>query len=108
MPKSKKSMSIPPSHLFQGVLSASYKAVIAALFVVVLNFPLKADELPQAAGDELPPGLEVAIRNPAIPMIVDATITGFTKEGYAKIKVNKEFRVLRGIREKREKMVSKD
>ena len=85
-------MSIPPSHLFQGALSASYKAVIAALFVVVLNFSLKADELPQAAGDELPPGLEVAIRNPAIPMIVDATITGFTKEGYAKIKVNKVYK----------------
>ncbi|MCP4847505.1 MAG: hypothetical protein GY899_06115 [Verrucomicrobiaceae bacterium] len=51
-----------------------------------------ADELPQAAGDELPPGLEVAIRNAAIPMIVDATITAFTKEGHARIKVNKVYK----------------
>lgn len=92
MPKSKKLMSIPLSRLFQSALSARYKAVLAALVVVVLNFSLKADELPQAAGDELPPGLEVAIKNPAIPMIVDATITGFTKEGYAKIKVNKVYK----------------
>jgi hypothetical protein len=70
----------------------------AALFlsVVVLNNFIKADELPQAAGDELPPGLEVAIRNPAIPMIVDATITSFTKEGYAKIKVNKVYKAPAG------------
>ena len=40
------------------------------------------------ARDELPPGLEQAIRNPAIPMIVDATIVKFTKEGFAQIKVN--------------------
>ena len=85
-------MSIPPSQLFQGALSACYKAVLAALVVVVMNFSLKADELPKAAGDELPPGLEMTIRNPAIPMIVDATITSFTKEGYAKIKVNKVYK----------------
>ena len=42
----------------------------------------------QAIADELPPGLEQAIRNPGIPMIVDATIVKFTKEGYAEIKVN--------------------
>ncbi len=64
----------------------------SALFMLVLNFPLKADELPSAAGDELPPGLEVVISNPAIPMIVDATITSFTKEGHAKIKVNKIYK----------------
>lgn len=40
----------------------------------------------------MPPGLEVAIKNPAIPMIVDATITGFTKEGHARIKVNRVYR----------------
>ena len=62
------------------------------LSVVVLNNFIMADELPQAAGDELPPGLEVAIKNPAIPMIVDATITGFTKEGHARIKVNKVYK----------------
>jgi len=46
----------------------------------------------QAQQDELPPGLEEAIRNPAIPTIVDATITKFTKEGYAQIKVNKIYK----------------
>lgn len=68
----------------------------SALFMLVLNFPLKADELPSAAGDELPPGLEMVISNPAIPMIVDATITSFTKEGFAKIKVNKVYKAPAG------------
>ncbi|MDE0577256.1 MAG: hypothetical protein OSB39_09945, partial [Opitutales bacterium] len=45
-----------------------------------------ADELPpglgkQVSGDELPPGLELAISNPAIPVIVDATVLRFNKEG---------------------------
>ncbi len=31
--------------------------------------------------------------NAAIPMIVDASITGFTKEGHARIKVNKVYKV---------------
>lgn len=53
---------------------------IATLFAVVLG--------QQVAADELPPGLEQAIRNPAIPMIVDATILKFNKEGHAEIKVN--------------------
>lgn len=44
------------------------------------------------ARDELPPGLEQAIRNPAIPMIVDATILKFTKEGHAEIKVNQVYK----------------
>ena len=42
----------------------------------------------QAVADELPPGLEQAIRNPGIPMIVDATILKFNKAGHAEIKVN--------------------
>ena len=46
----------------------------------------------QAVADERPPGLEQAIRNPGIPMIVDATILKFTKEGYAEIKVNKVYK----------------
>ena len=79
--------------LFQSTLPDRHKAVLAALFVFLLNhLSLTADELPQAAGDELPPGLEVAIKNPAIPMIVDATIAGFTKEGHARIKVNKVYK----------------
>ena len=53
---------------------------LATLFAVVLG--------QQVAADELPPGLEQAIRNPAIPMIVDATILKFNKEGHAEIKVN--------------------
>ncbi len=42
----------------------------------------------QAFADELPPGLEQAIVNPAIPAIVDATILGFNKDGHGYIKVN--------------------
>ena len=41
-----------------------------------------------AADDELPPGLEQALQNPAIPMIVDATILKFNKQGHTQIKVN--------------------
>ena len=58
----------------------------AALLLLTIALPLQADE------DELPPGLDQAIKNPAIPMIVDATITKFTKEGYAQIKVNKVYK----------------
>ena len=48
--------------------------------------------VPQVTADELPPGLEQAIRNPGIPMIVDATILKFNKEGHAEIKVNKVYK----------------
>ncbi len=41
-----------------------------------------------AAADELPPALEQAITAPEIPIIVDATITGFNSEGHAEILVN--------------------
>jgi hypothetical protein len=41
-----------------------------------------------AQADELPPGLEHAIKDPDIPMIVDATIIRYNKEGHAEIKVN--------------------
>ena len=47
---------------------------------------------PQVTADELPPGLEPAIRNPGIPMIVDATILKFNKEGHAEIKVNAAYK----------------
>ena len=53
---------------------------LATLFAIALG--------QQAAADELPPGLDLAIRNPAIPMIVDAAILKFNKEGHAEIKVN--------------------
>ncbi|MFP6873307.1 MAG: hypothetical protein VCA55_07320 [Verrucomicrobiales bacterium] len=80
----------PPSFQFTSCLC---RAVLpSALFVLVLNFHSRADELPGAAGDELPPGLELIISNPAIPIIVDATITNFTKEGHAEIKVNKIYK----------------
>ena len=42
----------------------------------------------QSVADELPPGLEQAIQNPGIPMILDATILKFNKEGHAEIRVN--------------------
>ena len=89
-------MKIPFFPLFQDGVPVSHKAALATLFIFVMSFPMKADELPQAAGDELPPGLEVAIKNPAIPMIVDATITSFTREGHARIKVNKVYKAAAG------------
>ena len=46
----------------------------------------------QGGADELPPGLEEAILNPRIPMIVDATITRFNKDGHAVIKVNSVYK----------------
>ena len=69
-----------------------WKLFLTSVVVFSLNLFIKGDEPYRGAGDELPPGLEVAIRNPAIPMIVDASITSYTKEGYAKIKVNKVYK----------------
>ena len=60
------------------------------LFLLLGFLPSIALDL--QARDELPPGLEQAIRNPAIPMIVDATILKFNKEGHAEIKVNKVYK----------------
>ena len=65
--------------------------LILLFLVTTLTVPLRADE------DELPPGLDQAIKNPAIPMIVDATITKFTKEGYAEIKVNKVYKAPKAV-----------
>ena len=59
---------------------------VFTLLIVSLLTPLRAQQ------DELPPGLEQAIKNPAVPTIVDATIVKFTKEGYAQIKVNKVYK----------------
>ncbi len=62
------------------------------VFLSLLAAPavsLSADE------DELPPGLEEAIKDPAIPVIIDATIAKFTKEGYAQIKVNEVYKAPR-------------
>ena len=42
--------------------------------------------------DELPPALESAITDPAIPMIVDATILSFNPEGHAVIRVNRVYK----------------
>ena len=67
--------------------STSFRS-LATLFAVVLG--------QQVAADELPPGLEQAIRNPAIPMIVDATILKFNKAGHAEIKVNAVYKSPRG------------
>ena len=64
---------------------------VFTLLIVSLLTPLRAQQ------DELPPGLEQAIKNPAIPTIVDATITKFTKEGYAQIKVNKVYKAAKPV-----------
>ena len=61
----------------------------SSLFVVQLFLTLNVLAFAkQAVADELPPGLEQAIQNPAIPTIIDATILRFNKEGHAEIKVN--------------------
>ena len=70
---------------------ASLRFTVFTLLTVSLLTPLRAQQ------DELPPGLEQAIRNPAIPTIVDATITKFTKEGYALIKVNKVYKTAKPV-----------
>ena len=41
-----------------------------------------------SADDPLPPGLDQAIRNSKIPMIVDATILKYNKAGHGEIKVH--------------------
>ena len=59
------------------------------LLLAVLPVRLSAGE------DELPARLEEVIKDPAIPVIIDATIAKFTKEGYAQIKVNKVYKAPR-------------
>ena len=63
---------------------------IVLLLALAFTGQVIADEPP--GGDELPLALQEAIQNPAIPMIVDATITRFTKDGAAEIKVNRIYR----------------
>ena len=41
-----------------------------------------------SADDPLPAGLDQAIRNPTIPMIIDATILKYNKAGHGEIKVH--------------------
>jgi hypothetical protein len=45
-----------------------------------------------AYADELPPGLEQAIKDPDIPMIIDATIIKYNKKGHAEIRVNTAYK----------------
>ena len=61
------------------------RVIPVTTFLYVLIAAVTAD---WAAADELPPALEQAITAPEIPMIVDATITGFNSEGHAEILVN--------------------
>lgn len=68
---------------------SSIRLIASLLLLLAVTLPLEADE------DELPPGLELAIRNPAIPTIVDATIIKFTREGHAEIKVNTVYKAPR-------------
>ena len=42
----------------------------------------------QGGADELPPGLDQAIRDPGIPMIVDATILKYNQAGHGEIEVH--------------------
>ena len=67
---------------------------IALPFVVFLALAIAGETVANepSSGDELPPTLEQAIRNPAIPMIVDVTITRFSEEGAAEIKVNRVYK----------------
>ena len=45
------------------------------------------------AGDELPPGLVEAIKNPDIPAIIDATILSFDESGGGEIRLNTAYKL---------------
>ncbi|MEC7566412.1 MAG: type II secretion system protein GspG [Planctomycetota bacterium] len=59
-------------------------AVVIVLLSLAVMAPCKGD-------DPLPPGLTEAIRNPLIPVIVDATVLRYDKQGYGEIKINTVF-----------------
>lgn len=60
------------------------------LQLITLVFALAV--LSRAMADELPPGLTELIRDPEIPVIADATILRYTKEGFAEVRFNQVFR----------------
>ena len=59
--------------------------VVILLFLSSLT-PCKGD-------DPLPAGLNEAIRNPLIPVLVDATVLKYDKLGYGEIKINTIFKI---------------
>ena len=69
----------------------SYWRIVMGTFMMRLALLAAGFSAPLIA-DELPPALESAIADPAIPMIVDATILSFNQEGHAVIRVNRVYK----------------
>jgi|GEM_PF-1685999 len=66
------------------IMSRPYLGLVAVLLIL--------SSLTQCKGDDpLPAGLNEAIRNPLIPVIVDATVLKYDKLGYGEIKINTIF-----------------
>ena len=68
------------------ITSRSYLGLVIVVLILSSLSPCKGD-------DPLPAGLNEAIRNPLIPVIVDATILKYDKLGYGEIKINTIFNI---------------
>ena len=67
---------------------------ITVLSLILFNLGISL----QVSADERPAGLDQAIRNPKIPMIVDVTIKKFNDAGHGEIKVNTVFKTTRNAK----------
>ena len=68
------------------ITSRPYLGLVIVLLILSSLTPCKGD-------DPLPAGLNEAIRNPLVPVIVDATILKYDKLGYGEIKINTIFNI---------------
>ena len=68
------------------ITSRPYLGLVIVLLILSSLTPCHGD-------DPLPAGLDEAIRNPLIPVIVDATILKYGKLGYGEIKINTIFNI---------------
>jgi len=66
-----------------------YRPYLGLVFILLILSGLT----PCQGDDPLPAGLDEAIRNPLIPIIVDATILKYDKLGYGEIKINTVFNI---------------
>jgi len=65
---------------------------VALIILLATANHLNADENAPARTEPGQKYLQECIRNPAIPMIVDATVTGFNKSGHGKLMVHAIYR----------------
>ncbi len=66
------------------IMYRPYLGLVVVLLILSALTPCQGD-------DPLPAGLNEAIRNPLIPVIVDATVLKYNKLGYGEIKINTIF-----------------